>query len=241
MVNASIKIQKINENTSDSLLNIQDDIRLYNKIHTSAVTIERFLQLLPIAFALHDIGNITKSSRLSWQQETPLLDYADTFQLEVGAAEKRSADIAEHMLSHMFPEISREDQQLVHHIIIQTIFNPQQTTSDEPFWLLVQTIDQIGSYFFYDLPYHQGTAGYLNEIYAASDVGQRAPFSLVQFLNFLPRRVNALFPDSLKQKETLKIFTEDENYHSLLHAVQAPDRPINYSQDIQDIFLGKYL
>lgn len=222
---------------------INEDLTTWNHKQSTSLSLSEFAKALYLAFAMHDLGNLTKSDELKIIDEQLSLDYSDHFQLEIGPCEERSARIAKNLLQHFDTDqvLSTSIKQLIEHLILQTIFVPTQTSSDHPFWLLMQFIDQVGSYFFSNVPLHQASAGYLNEIYVSSETSARVPFSLKQFLSFFPDRFYQMVSDLGDREKFLSLFDPDKKQRDLFdYYTEVPDRPIQYTSDVEEIFRGKW-
>ncbi len=223
-------------------LGINEDLKIWNSKHP-AISLERFHQLLKLSFAFHDLGNLTDDSLAPFIKVEDII-YADRYHLETENAERRSIAIAKILLEQYDPSnkiVSPDDFTLIEHVIWQTVFRPAIKSSSEPFWILVQIVDQIASHFYSLVPYKQTTAGYLNELYVANDTSERTPMSLALYLSFAPKRFEALLPDTDKQQKLLSILDPDKTKRKIIfHKTTAPDRPIDYKKDICDIYNGKY-
>jgi hypothetical protein len=235
-INAVMKASKA---VGEALLNnsdpfqIKNNLKKWNTLHNDSVSIHDFVDILPVAFAGHDLGNLVHSDKVQKNSDTVVLDFSNRFQLEVGESEKNSASITAQLLDSPFLE-------LIQHLILQTIFHPTLDSSEEPFWLLIQTIDQIGGHFFSDLEQHQASAGYLNELYVAKEDSERTPLGLKSYLNFLPNRFKLMVPDDHNREEILAIFDPTKEREFLMHNYDVKDRPIDYHLDIPLVYTNHY-
>lgn len=191
-----------------------------------------------LTFACHDLGNITRNPNVTFtDQGEPEFEYADKYEAEGNAAtEIRSADIAEKLIDHFFSTKSIDTERinsvksLVRHLIMQTVFDPTQTKFDEPFWQIVQYIDQIASYSYVHATLNQTVAGLLNEMKVR---GAKAP-NLYDFLNFPRKRAEALVPDAATREQVAAFFKshggkQDEEQ---IPDWVTPDQEVNYETDI---------
>lgn len=225
------------------VLCIEQNLANWNQKHTANISLSQFSHILQLAFAAHDLGNLSKTAKLFYKDTKPHLQYSDRFQLEVGPSEQRSAQLAIALIEHFDTKktVSHSIKDLATHLILQTVFHPSQQNSDQPFWLLMQFIDQVGSYFFSEVPVHRATAGYLNELYVSGEISERTPLNLRQFLTFLPNRFEQLVPSPSDQQNILQIL-DSENIHSgILHFFSnIPDRKIDYKEDVEAIHKGTF-
>ncbi len=222
---------------------IEQNLANWNQKHTANISLPQFSHILQLAFATHDLGNLTKTTKLFFTDAKPYLQYSDRFQLEVGPSEQRSAQLAIALIEYFDTEkvVSHSVKDLVTHLILQTVFHPSQQNSDEPFWLLMQCIDQVGSYFFSEVPVHHATAGYLNELYTSGEISERTPLDLHQFLTFLPNRFEQLLPNRNDQQTILEILDPKNTHSDIFHFFSnIPDRKIDYQTDVEAIYKGVF-
>ena len=212
---------------------IKNDLKKWNSKNNTFVSLEDFAEFLPIAFAGHDLGNLVHTDKITRNDQQIVLDFSNRFQLEIGESEKNSASITVQLLDSPFLEI-------IKHLILQTIFHPTLSADNEPFWLLMQTIDQIGGHYFSDLPQYQASAGYLNELYVAKEDSERTPLGLQSYLNFLPDRFELIVPNKNKREEILTIFDPSKQKEFLMQRYDVEDRSIDYPHDIPLVYTNHY-
>lgn len=139
------------------VFDIDQDLNTWNQSHHTTITTDEFFQLLHLAFALHDSGNVaTLKSPNKHNTQVPTYSLLDTSvyllpHYTSADAEQRSIDIAQAVYHHRLDETQ---WQLVSHLITQTIFRP--TPTDQPFHRLVATIDQLSSSLLRTDPYEAG-------------------------------------------------------------------------------------
>lgn len=222
-------------------LGITQSLDTWNRKYQTHFTLHDFKELLLIAFAAHDLGNLTTSNQLKVLNNTPAIEYSNKFQLEVGPSEERSASLALQLIQIFDNKktLSSQAQELIQYLILQTVFHPLQFSSDQPFWLLMQVIDQIGNALCSKVPLHIANAGYLNELYVLSEVGERQPMSLKNFLLFQPQRLQEFFPDIHKREQFLDSLDPSKQRRIIMdYFGKLPDRPIVYETDVQMIYEG---
>ncbi len=221
---------------------IKNELQRWNEKNNSEITLDEFSEILQIVFATHDLGNLTKTDQITMNNGEITLDYADSFQLELTTTEERSAQIALKLIAEFDPQrkITEPMKRLLKHLIMQTVFRGETTQSEEPFWLVVQTVDQIGTHYFSNYPIWQAVSGILNEQFALPENKRRQQPNLKPFLNFLPNRLAALFPNAEIRKEILAIFDPENKKSSIMNQIAAEERPIQYDRDIKEMYLGKY-
>ena len=127
-------------------LDMRTQITAWNQANPDAKIFDQMVlrQAFRIAFACHDVGNITASEPISEQGE---IVFADEYQ-SVGA-EERSKVVCKKFINDVFESHPQKTcvEVLALHIIEQTKFGGEMH-HQRPFWTLVQTIDQIGSAYF---------------------------------------------------------------------------------------------
>ncbi|MCC6132675.1 MAG: hypothetical protein IT186_22335 [Acidobacteria bacterium] len=166
---------------------------------------------LVAAFAGHDIGNISSPGAVSISGNSdehlhfPEAAHYDSSTLYLRPeVEIRSADITARILDEVLtdPSTARRVQPLIQHLILQTVFHFEKVSSDELFWLFMQTVDMVGSYFFSPVPRRVAVAGLFNEM----RVQKPGTISIYPFLTSLHYRFQRLVPDPAAQEAVLAIF-----------------------------------
>lgn len=203
------------------------------------LTMDEFVIALDLAASGHDLGNLTKTSTVTGKDCLPVLDYSTKYEACAGAlVEGKSVDITESLIDHFF---TTEDEKaimerlkpLVRHLIMQTVFDPEITSSNQCFWQFIQYTDQIGTYYFSDQSRTQSVAGLLNEMRVRGD----QPPNLASFLNFPEEREKKLIPDTERAKRDeihalLKEFGRNGN-NIIPEGILGPiNRPVDYKNDI---------
>ncbi len=173
---------------------------------------------LEIAFSCHDLGNITSSARVDRGTDgAPRLDLGASYDTSAlydhPEVELRSAAIASDLLAHRLKAVGPREQvvALVHHLVCQTVFHFEKNSSDELFWLPMQTVDMIGSYFYSTRQRCEAVAGLFNEM-RVQKVGGGA-ISLGRFLPSLGQRFELLLPDPGRRARVLALFEANPNGH----------------------------
>lgn len=167
-----------------------------------------------LAFATHDLGNITTDTNcvdVDYDDISKCLNYSNTYISTPVEVEERSAQIAKKMIEKSFTNnfsFVKKISSLVEHLIMQTVYDPNQTTSEQPFWLAMQTIDQIGQSFFTKASRTEACAGLLNEIWVGFHGGKnnQIMLNLDPFIRFTEVRLQKLFPDITTQERVIQLF-----------------------------------
>jgi hypothetical protein len=163
---------------------------------------------LGIAFACHDLGNIAASTRISLGDGRLGLEHAryyDSSALYSGpAVELRSADIACALLRERGGDCGRVPAlaRLVEHLVLQTVFHYEKVSDDAPFWLPMQVVDMIGSYFFLPASRLEAIAG----LFAEMRVQRPGSIPVLPFLTSLEERFERLVTDPGARREVLRVF-----------------------------------
>lgn len=230
------------KNNSKDPFALKEELDKWNGFYSDqqqALTMDEFVIALDLAASGHDLGNLTKTSTVTDKDCLPVLDYSTKYEACVGASvERRSADITESLIDHFF---TTEDEKaimerlkpLVRHLIMQTVFDPEITSSNQCFWQFMQYSDQIGTYYFSDQSRAQSVAGLLNEM----RVRGNQPPNLASFLNFPEVREKRLIPDTERDKRDeihalLKEFGRNGN-NIIPEGILGPtNRQVDYKKDI---------
>lgn len=183
---------------------------------------------LNIAFSCHDLGNITESPRIENGDDGGIRlhlasRYDSSALYERPEVEMRSADIACQLLALLLDEGPVLDalRPLVCHLILQTVFHFDQVRSDEPFWLTMQTVDMVGSYFFAPQSRSYAVAGLFNEMRIQAD--GRGEVSVAGFLPSLHQRFERLLPDPDRRRRVLQMFEANPYGHDHESVFAVPD------------------
>lgn len=175
----------------------------------TAVSLSEVSFAVHVAFSCHDLGNVTRSGRVGLDGDGRLsLDLAPFYDSSTlyprPEVEIRSAEIATAILSRFLNDSAERAvfTPLVSHLVLQTVFHFEKVSSDEPFWLLMQTIDMIGSYFFTPTPRSRSVAGLFNEMRIQKSGNVR----VAAFMSSLRQRFELLLPDAGRQADVLSLF-----------------------------------
>jgi hypothetical protein len=183
---------------------------------------------LKLAFSCHDLGNITASPRVSNGDRGDISfefghRYDSSALYERPEVEIRSADIAGQLLEHYLGpgELLDALRPLVRHLILQTIFRFDQTSSDKLFWYPMQVVDMVGSYFYAPQRRSQAVAGLFNEMRVQADgLGE---VSVASFLPSLQKRFERLIPDPARQEQVLAMFEANPHGHGRHDVFAVPE------------------
>jgi hypothetical protein len=222
---------------SDPLL-IGDAMELWERGAAPRVaSLDAFASAADIAFACHELGNITSSAGFSLGSSgMPELDFSRVYDssslYSEPAVEVRSADVTSAILAASCGD--RETlgwlDPLVRHLILQTVFRFEVSSSTEPFWLLMQVVDMIGSYFYSETARTVLVAGLFNEM-RVQRPGSVIP---VNFLTSLDRRFRMLIQDVDRRKAVVEIFERNPCGRTAEAVLGVPgrfyrhDRPVPY-------------
>lgn len=183
---------------------------------------------LLVAFSCHDLGNITASPRIDNGDDGGIrlhlaTRYDSSALYERPEVEMRSADIACQLLAHFIDEspLLNALRPLVCHLILQTVFHFDQTSSEEPFWLTMQTVDMVGSYFYAPQSRSRAVAGLFNEMRIQAD--GRGEVSVAGFLPSLHQRFERLLPDPARRRRVLQMFEANPYGHDHRSVFAVPD------------------
>lgn len=201
---------------------IDEELQRWNERNPQfQVQAEDVRTVFEVAYACHDLGNLTQSDKFTSDGRLP---FADQYLKE--GAEVRSAALfdalADRFLTsalNMTAERLAGIKALGKHLIMQTVFDFGKTTSDEPFWKPVQVIDQFASYYFSPLSKEAYIAGLLNE----ERVRGQDPPNFKKYLLFPKMRLEAVVPDQTERHEILKIFEMNPYGKSAEYMYTIPD------------------
>lgn len=218
---------------------ILDDINRKNP--DAKLTAAELFQGLSIAFAGHDLGNITKPGSLimnePYNPNTKRLDissiYSNRYEAEAKKlTEERSADITVKAIPTLTAGMNESKQNaltaFVRDAILKTVFEfgkvPDET---DKLGLLIHSIDQIGSYCH--LPINRGinrdllVAGLLNELKVRNAVGEDG-IPVEGFVDFVIKRSEALFRNNEQVIESIfNVFDPEKKHLSLRKPSTLPD------------------
>lgn len=214
---------------------LRRDLAAWNGHAGAVVDREAFGPALEIAFSCHDLGNVTRSAEiLGGPEGEAVLDlgllYDSSALYPEPVVEIRSAAIASGLLARL---CLREDvrarlEPLIRHLVLSTVFHFEVTSSPEPFWLAMQTVDMVGSYFFSGVPRCVSVAGLFNEM----RVQKPGTVRLGPFLGSLQKRFELLLPEPGRRAEVLAIFERNPHGFGADDVFPVPDR---FSRDSQPV------
>lgn len=193
-----------------------------------------------VAFACHDLGNISASPRLSVNGAGLGLQlgriYDSSALYATPAVEIRSAEIARGLLlsrtsgGYGAVELAR----LVEHLVLQTVFHFEKVVDEAPFWTPMQVVDMIGSYFFLSASRVEAIAG----LFAEMRVQRPGSIPVLPFLSSLEERFEKLLPDPGARREVLGTFERNafgrtrETVFAVPERFRAMARPVPYEEAI---------
>lgn len=199
-----------------------------------------------VAFACHDLGNISRSDRVALRDGELVLEPARTYDSSAlygtPAVEERSAAVARELLLALggacgrVPALAR----LVSHLVLQTVFHFEKVSDEAPFWLPMQAVDMIGSYFFLSTSRLEAIAGLFGEMKAQ----RPGRIAVLPFLASLETRFERLLPSPLLRRQVLEIFERNPHGRTRETVFGVPDRfrgmtePIPYEEAIAALLAG---
>ncbi len=193
-----------------------------------------------VAFACHDLGNISASERVALTASGLDLDLAKSYDssalYDTPAVELRGAAVAGELLLALggacgrVPALAR----LVSHLVLQTVFHFEKVTDGAPFWLPMQVVDMIGSYFFLSTSRLEAIAG----LFAEMNAQRPGRIAVLPFLASLEARFDRLVPSPLLRRQVLEIFERNPHGRAREAVFGIPERframtePIPYEEAI---------
>lgn len=193
-----------------------------------------------VAFACHDLGNIAASPRISRSGDGIGLQHARIYDSSALYAtpevEIRSAAIASALLRSRPDEPGAEPERtrLVEHLVLQTVFHFEKVSDPAPFWLPMQVVDMIGSYFFLTSTRFEAIAG----LFAEMRVQREGSIPVLPFLSSLEERFDKLLVDPASRQEALAIFERNTLGRTRETVFDVPERfrhmgrPVPYADAI---------
>jgi len=183
---------------------------------------------MSVAFACHDLGNISASDALGLSARRDGLGLTlarlyDSSALYGGPeVEERSAGIARALLAARGGDCGRSGAlaRLVEHLVLQTVFHFEKVTDDAPFWTAMQVVDMIGSYFFLSVSRLEAVAG----LFAEMRVQKPGLIPVLPFLTSLEERFDRLVPDASRRREVLAIFEANTRGRTADSVFGVPER-----------------
>ncbi len=193
-----------------------------------------------VAFACHDLGNISASGRVADGSGPLDLDLARIYDSSAlygtPAVEVRSAAIARSLLGSLGGELGRSPAfvRLVEHLVLQTVFHFEKVVDEAPFWTAMQVVDMIGSYFFLSVSRLEAIAG----LFAEMRVQKPGSIPVLPFLASLEERFDGLLPDPGAREAVLRIFERNDYGRTRESVFAVPQRfrslvrPVPYDEAI---------
>lgn len=183
---------------SDDPLNLRKDLQKWNQLHQDEqITENEFDYVVQIAFACHDLGNITQLD------ENGEIVYLQGY--IAAKAEERSQQIAQKIINESFltDDQKRRFLPLVKHLIAQTTFQPTEEDLNQPFSIFTRVVDQIGGNLFNNQSIEDIVLGLVEE-----NAYEKENFSFIpyNFFNFVRLRFPQLVSDQNKRNQILDIF-----------------------------------
>lgn len=193
-----------------------------------------------VAFACHDLGNISASARIRGGGNGLGLELAPFYDSSAlyatPAVEIRSAGIARELLLSKGGDCGRAPSlaSLVEHLVLQTVFHFEKVSDDAPFWTPVQVVDMIGSYFFLSASRLQAIAG----LFAEMRFQKPGEIPVQPFLSSLEERFERLVPDPAVREDVLEIFERNpfgrtrETVFAVPEQFRGMTRPVPYEEAV---------
>jgi hypothetical protein len=193
-----------------------------------------------IAFACHDLGNISASPRVTLDGNGLGLELARFYDSSAlygtPAVEIRSAGIAHALLVAKGGDCGRAPAlaRLVEHLVLQTVFHFEKVSDSAPFWLPMQVVDMIGSYFFLSTSRLEAIAG----LFAEMRVQKPGVVPVLPFLSSLEERFDGLIADPGARREVLEVFEWNAFGRTRETVFEVPERfremvrPVPYGEAI---------
>lgn len=181
---------------------------------------------LGVAFACHDLGNIAASDRVALSADGLGLDLAPYYDSSAlygtPAVELRSAAIARSLLHSIGGDCGRVPAlaRLVSHLVLQTVFHFEKVSDEAPFWLPMQVVDMIGSYFFLSASRMEAIAG----LFAEMRVQKPGRVAVLPFLASLESRFDRLLPEPAARRAVLDVFERNPYGRTRETVFAIPDR-----------------
>lgn len=193
-----------------------------------------------VAFACHDLGNISASGRVSLDggglglELAPFYDSSALY--STPAVEIRSAAIARTLLLAKGGGCGRSKAlaTLVEHLVLQTVFHYEKVSDEAPFWTPMQVVDMIGSYFFLSSCRLEAIAG----LFAEMRFQKPGAVPVQPFLSSLAERFDRLLPDPGVRAEVLAIFERNpfgrtaDSVFAVPERFRGMTRPVPYEEAI---------
>ena len=193
-----------------------------------------------VAFACHDLGNISASARVTLGGNGLGLELARFYDSSAlygtPAVEMRSAEIAHALLLSKGGDCGRAPAlaRLVEHLVLQTVFHFEKVSDSAPFWFPMQVVDMIGSYFFLSTSRLVAIAG----LFAEMRVQKPGSIPVLPFLSSLEERFVGLVSDPGARREVLEIFERNAYGRTRETVFEIPERfrgmarPVPYGEAI---------
>jgi hypothetical protein len=129
-------------------LDLTKDLQKWNQANpNSQITGDEFLEVVRLAFSMHDLGNIASGVKVDEKGDLKPY-YLDGYTAK--GAEERSVKIAEEIVNNSGLDEEKKNRYLllIKHLIEQTTFQPTDEDKNKPFATFVRVVDQIGGNLF---------------------------------------------------------------------------------------------
>jgi len=129
---------------------------------------------------------------------------------------------------------------LVEHLVLQTVFHFEKVSDEAPFWLPMQAVDMIGSYFFLSTSRLEAIAG----LFAEMKAQRPGRIAVLPFLSSLETRFERLVPSPLLRRQVLEIFERNPYGRTREAVFGVPGRflgmvePLPYEEAIAALLAG---
>jgi len=180
-------------------LDLRKHLQNWNQANPNAqITKSEFLEVVCLAFSMHDLGNIACGVKVDEKGDLQL-DYLDGYTAK--GAEERSVKIAEEIVNNSDLDEEKKNRYLllIKHLIEQTTFQPTDEDKNKPFANFVRVVDQIGGNLFNSQRTEEIVAGLIEEgIFEKGEF----KFNPHRFFNF----VNLRLPELVGEEKVDMIF-----------------------------------
>jgi len=187
-------------------LNLKGDFQRWNEIHPqSQITEYEFLEVVRLAFSMHDLGNIASGVRFDEKGEL-VLDYLDGYKAQ--RAEERSEQIAELLINNSGLEADKKQRYLtlIKYLIAQTTYEPNKEDKDKPLVIFARLVDQIGGNLFNNQTAQDNFFGLVEEGVFENGKILINPYRSFNFVNL---RLSELVEDEEIRKQIFEAFGKE--------------------------------
>ncbi len=213
---------------------LREDLDRWNRARPP-LSFDELAWVSTIAFACHDLGNIAEGPDIvtagDGRPGIAFRAWYDSSTLHPAPlVEIRSADIADGLLRALVPEPGFRDrfEPAIRHLVMQTVFHFEKTESENPFWLMMQTVDMIGSYFFSPVSRCEAVAG----LFAEMRVQKLGSVPVVGFLTSLKERFDNLLKSPSDRDAVLAVFESNPHGWKAPVVFGVPERFASYRDPV---------